>query len=108
MLAACLTLSLDLSKPRRFSARDRLLVSLLHSELGWLYQPEAALVSADVLDLTPRQQQTLHALLAGHGDKQIARDLGLSPNTVHHHVKAIYKHFRVSSRGELLARWVRE
>lgn len=108
MLMAAITLSLTPSQRRLFSARDRLLVALLHSELGWLYQPELALVSADVLKLTPRQQQTLHSLLAGHGEKQIARQMGLSPNTVHHHVKAVYKHFRVSSRSELLARWVRE
>ena len=36
----------------------------------------------------------------------LAARLSLSPNTVHHYIKAIHRHFRVSSRSELLARWV--
>jgi DNA-binding NarL/FixJ family response regulator len=108
MLMAGIALDAAPRRRRAFSPRDRLLVSLLHGELGWVYQPDLALVSPDSLELTPRQQQTLHSLLAGLGEKQIARQMSLSRNTVHHHVKAVYKHFRVSSRSELLARWVRE
>lgn len=52
-------------------------------------------------------RQTLQNLPGGHTEKEIAKKMRLSPNTVHHHVKALYKHFDVSSRGELLARWVR-
>jgi DNA-binding CsgD family transcriptional regulator len=50
----------------------------------------------------------LQLLLAGHSEKEVARRLGVSRNTVHHYVKAIHRHFRVSSRSELLARWVRK
>ena len=54
--------------------------------------------------LSPRERQTLQHLLAGDSEKQVARKLGIDPHTVHVHVKRLYKHFEVSSRGELLAR----
>ena len=57
--------------------------------------------------LAPRVQQTLHRLLAGDSEKQIAACLNVSPHTVHVYVKTLYRHYGVSSRGELLARFVR-
>jgi DNA-binding NarL/FixJ family response regulator len=57
--------------------------------------------------LPPRHVQTLQRLLEGDSEKQIARHLGVSPHTVHVYVKALYRHFDVSSRGELLARFIR-
>lgn len=45
-------------------------------------------------------------LLAGDSEKQIAFHLKLSPNTIHTYVKSLYRQFKVSSRGELLARFV--
>ncbi len=53
--------------------------------------------------LSRRQEQTLDLLLVGDSEKQIARILQLSQNTVHVYVKALYRRFGVSSRGELLA-----
>ena len=53
--------------------------------------------------LPPRHVQTLQRLLEGDSEKQIARHLGVSPHTVHVYVKALYRHFDVNSRGELLA-----
>jgi DNA-binding NarL/FixJ family response regulator len=55
--------------------------------------------------LSPRLAQTLEALLEGQSEKQIARELAISPHTVHVYVKTLYKDFGVSSRGELLARF---
>jgi DNA-binding CsgD family transcriptional regulator len=57
--------------------------------------------------LSRRTRQVLRCLLEGDGDKQIAARLAISPLTVNVHTKAIYKHFGVSSRAELLARWIR-
>lgn len=57
--------------------------------------------------LGPRLRQTLDRLLAGDAEKQIAHRLGLSRHTIHDYVKMIYRRFGVSSRAELLARWVR-
>jgi DNA-binding CsgD family transcriptional regulator len=58
--------------------------------------------------VSPRMRQTLMRLLAGDGEKQIARQLGVSPHTVHVYVKALYRHYDVSSRGELLARFLHD
>jgi DNA-binding CsgD family transcriptional regulator len=57
--------------------------------------------------LSRRQRQTLEFLLTGDGEKQIAARLSISRHTVHVYVKSLYKRFGVSSRGELLAKWVR-
>lgn len=59
------------------------------------------------LHLSPRLRQTLARLLAGDSEKQVARHLQLSKNTVHVYVKALYRHFDVNSRGELLAKFVK-
>ena len=40
--------------------------------------------------------------------KQIAAHLGVSKHTVHVYVKALYRKYNVSSRGELLAKWVKD
>ncbi|HEX8523649.1 MAG TPA: LuxR C-terminal-related transcriptional regulator [Tepidisphaeraceae bacterium] len=58
-------------------------------------------------ELPPRLRETLTSLLNGSSEKQIATQMDLSPHTVHVYVKQIYKHYNVSSRGELLARWVK-
>ncbi len=57
--------------------------------------------------LSRRERQTLELLLSGDAEKQIASHLSISRHTVHVYVKSLYKRFGVSSRGELLARWVR-
>ena len=49
----------------------------------------------------------LEALTQGDSEKQIAAKLNVSPHTVHVHVKKLYKRLNVSSRGELVARFVR-
>jgi DNA-binding CsgD family transcriptional regulator len=41
------------------------------------------------------------------GEKQIAVALGLRPPTVHEYVGAIYRHFRVAGRAELMAYFLR-
>jgi DNA-binding CsgD family transcriptional regulator len=105
---ACVALLRRRPSRRRFNRRDRRILDLLHSELAWVYRPELPPLSADGLPLSPRQRQTLQLLLAGNSEKQIGAQLGLSPNTVHHHAKAIHRHFGVSSRSELLARWVKK
>jgi LuxR family maltose regulon positive regulatory protein len=71
-------------------------------------QPAASPAQNDALTaLAPRTRQVLERLLAGDSEKQVARALGLSPHTVHDHVKAIYRTLDVASRGELMARFIR-
>lgn len=57
--------------------------------------------------LSPRKQQTLAGLLEGLSEKQIARRLDISRHTVHTYVKQLYVDYRVNTRSELLALWIR-
>ena len=66
--------------------------------------PTAALLAGR--DLSRRQRDVLHQLLRGMSEKEVARELGVSPHTVHTHVKRLYTEFNVTSRGELLALFV--
>ena len=91
---------------RPFTPRHRAILELLHAESAWVYAPDLLLLTPEALTLSPRQRQVLQHLLAGENEQQVAAALRQSPNTVHHHVKALYRHFGVRSRGELLARWV--
>ena len=54
-----------------------------------------------------RLRQVLDCLLEGDSEKQVAARLGVTPPTVNQYVKAVYRHFRVNSRAELMARWIR-
>ena len=56
--------------------------------------------------LSPRQRQTLVALISGSTEKQIAEQLGVSPNTVHVHIRALYRLHEVNSRAKLLSRYI--
>ena len=55
-------------------------------------------------ELTQRQRAVLSELVRGRTESETARRLRISANTVHSHVKKIYKHFRVNRRAKLLAR----
>ncbi len=57
--------------------------------------------------LSAREREVLAHLIEGLTESQIAPKLGISFHTVHAHVKAIYKHLQVRSRGQLLALWIR-
>jgi DNA-binding NarL/FixJ family response regulator len=59
-----------------------------------------------VVALSPRLRQTLTRLLEGKREKEVAGELGLSPTTVHGYVRALYRHFGVSSRAELSAHFL--
>ena len=79
-------------------------MTFFHEELGRLIGH--ALVSATEPSserLSPRLRQTLACLLEGDSEKQVAARLGLSHATTHQYVTALYRHFGVTSRGQLLA-----
>lgn len=91
-----------------FAPRDRTIVRETHAAIAPLVGGALArFVEPAPSDLPPRTRQVLACLLEGEGDKQIALRLGLSPHTVNQHTKAIYRHFGVQGRAELLARWIR-
>lgn len=88
--------------------RERRVIDLLHAELAPRIGTRLATWRHRGLHgLSPRQRQTLDRLLEGDGEKQIAYRLGLSRSTVHEYITAVYRHFGVSGRGELLAYFLR-
>jgi DNA-binding CsgD family transcriptional regulator len=102
-----LTMMRSLGEPK-FSKRDRLFLAILHQQLAPIVGRQlAAANEPSATQLTPRLRQVLDCLLEGDGEKQVASRLGLTPQTINQYVKAVYRHFRVNSRAELMARWIR-
>lgn len=93
---------------RVFEARDRTIVGEAHAALTPLIGgPLARFAEPSPMDLAPRARRVLACLLEGDTDKQAAARLLMSTHTVNQYTKAIFRHFGVRSRAELLARWVR-
>jgi DNA-binding CsgD family transcriptional regulator len=93
---------------RDFAERERRIIELLHEEIAGMVGGALARFSdSSPMDLAPRVRQVLCCLLEGDSDKQIASRLRLSMHTVNQYTKLIYRHFGVSGRAELLARWLR-
>lgn len=54
------------------------------------------------LDITEREYETLELLAAGLTNKEIARQLGVSPNTVKTHLARVYEKLDVSRRTQAI------
>lgn len=52
------------------------------------------------VSLTPRQAQVLHLLARGCSTEQMAEELGVAPDTIRNHVRAILRRLNVHSRLE--------
>ncbi|MCI5046127.1 MAG: response regulator transcription factor [Aquisalinus sp.] len=61
-----------------------------------------------VTRLTAREVEILTELARGFTNKEVARQLGISPYTVAEHVKAIYRKMAVSTRSEAVSQAYRE
>lgn len=106
--------SVDLHVPHALeldALRGRLIIRLAWERAGIgvlllleerLKQPAVAPIHT-ATNMSRRQRQVLEFLLAGDGEKQVAAKLGISKNTVHNYVTALYRNFDVSSRSELMA-----
>lgn len=99
---------------RCFSPRERALFAHFHAFAGRFLATKPRSVedgrpAGRVLDwprMTPRRRLVLEGLLQGESEKEIARRIGRSRHTVHRHVMWIYRAMGVSSRSELMARFV--
>ena len=90
-----------------FGSREILLLKLLHDEIAPLIGVRLATEEHFSRDgLSKRLRETLSLLLEGKSEKVVAASLNLRPKTVHEYVTSIYRHFKVSSRAELLAYFV--
>jgi DNA-binding NarL/FixJ family response regulator len=56
--------------------------------------------------LTPRQRETLLHLLDGYSEPEIAELMGLTTGSAHQYVVAVFRALNVSSRAELMAKWM--
>lgn len=56
------------------------------------------------LGLSPRELEVLQLLAAGQANKEIARALGVSPNTVKTHLARLFEKLGAGSRTEAIAR----
>lgn len=101
-------------RDRCFDERDRSLLEIFFAEGSKslrIDRDESSSSPGDdrrTVRLSDRQRDVLRRLLAGASEKQIAYAFGRSAHTIHGHVKAIYRIFHVSSRSELLARFIRD
>ena len=60
------------------------------------------------LGLTDRECEILEQLASGRSNKELARELGISPNTVKTHVARVYEKLEVQKRVQAIekARWL--
>jgi len=87
-----------------YTVREQRILRLFVAGLAPLIGTKlASVASPNANGITPRMRDVLARLLRGDSEKQVAARLGISRHTVHDHVKRLYRHFGVSSRGELLA-----
>lgn len=58
--------------------------------------------------LTPRERDILRLIADGHANKQIARTLGISINTVRTHLHNVFLKLGAANRAEAVARFLTE
>lgn len=54
-------------------------------------------------EVTAREQQVLELVASGHGNKEIAEELGISARTAQKHLENLFRKFSVHDRTELVA-----
>jgi DNA-binding CsgD family transcriptional regulator len=91
---------------RPFGRRELRLVGLFLQNAGHLLKdpdpPHKHLIDSLPLRLKP----VLLRFLAGRSEKEVARELGLTVNTVHTYAKQLYRALGVNSRAEMMARFI--
>jgi len=82
--------------------REAVCLSLIHKELGRKWKRYLSQPQVIQKQLSPRLRELLNHLRGSESEKEIAARMGLSPHTVHNHIRRLYREFKVSSRAELL------
>lgn len=91
---------------RGYGERERMILDLFERHIarrihGRVWQE----TYGKFMGLAPRVRETLTHLMAGKSGKEIARAMGISVFSVNDYLKEIYRHYGVSGRGELMAKW---
>jgi DNA-binding CsgD family transcriptional regulator len=84
-----------------FTGQHRSAAALLQPHITDVLRAHAR--RAATRSLTARQQQLLQLVAAGHHNRAIARQLGLSPGTVRKHLENTFARLGVASRTEAIA-----
>ena len=63
-----------------------------------MFEPNEKAIAS--LGLTPRELEILGLLAKGESNKEIARSLGVSPNTIKTHIANLYMKLEVTGRGK--------
>ncbi|MDQ3717329.1 MAG: LuxR C-terminal-related transcriptional regulator [Actinomycetota bacterium] len=87
---------------RDFDATERAIANLVRPHLAE-YLHVRDLASRDIRPLTTRQRHLVSLVAQGFSNTQIARTLGITPDTVRTHLQQIYARLGVASRGEAAA-----
>ena len=91
-----------------FSSEDRDVVAYALRPLKWFHRRimlHHGLLIARA-PLTPTERRLVGLLLTERGEKEIARDLELTPATTHTYITALFRKFGVSGRAGLTALWL--
>ena len=85
-----------------FTDQHRFAATLLQPHIADVLRQQAR--RAATRSLTARQQELLQLVAAGHHNRAIARQLGLSPGTVRKHLENTFARLGVASRTEAIAK----
>lgn len=91
-----------------FGDRERALLDQANRSLKWFHRNVALHRGYLVAEkpLTPAERRVLQSLLRGGSEREIAAEVGLTPNSVHTYAKRIYRKFNVKGRAGLTALWL--
>jgi DNA-binding NarL/FixJ family response regulator len=97
-----------LAEQDMFTERDSHLAHIVLNEVPLLHQVGMPHASSRTLpQFPPRCRLIMNHLVRGQTRPDIARQLGISKQTVNGYVKQVFKHFRLHSQAELIARFTR-
>ncbi|MEW5864927.1 MAG: response regulator transcription factor [Pseudomonadota bacterium] len=84
--------------------KDQVRSALRHVAAGGTYVPAEALAQTDAgkPELSVRERDVLRLIVRGYSNKRIAREIGVSVNTVKHLASAVYRALGVVSRAEAI------
>jgi len=76
---------------------------LQHDADSHRVENERTMVMARFANLTPREQQIMTLVVSDKSNKEIARELKISPRTIEHHREHVMRKMGVSSFHDLIA-----
>jgi DNA-binding NarL/FixJ family response regulator len=91
------------------SSGDRLINAINAMLAGEIIEPEYSDISYDEgVEITERQRLIISLMADGLSNKEIAKDLAISPETVKSHIKIIFKKMQVDSRATCIKKAIKD